>query len=66
MTFDEAVHYFGSQTALAKAMGCSAPFVTEIKQKGEIPENWQWKLEGITNGVLRADDKYRPTEPTAA
>lgn len=53
MTYDQAVGFFGSQAALAKAMGVSSPSVYEWRNG--IPVIRQYQIELATNGLLKAD-----------
>lgn len=53
MTTDEAVRYFGSQHALATAIGCKQP---AISQWGERPPLLrQYQIQLLTGGKLVAD-----------
>lgn len=52
MTKQEAVAHFKSVTALAKALGVSAP---AIYQWDTVPPLRQMQLERITKGKLKAD-----------
>ncbi len=60
MKLEEAIEYFGSQRKLADALGVTPGLISQIKAAGEIPENHQWKLQGISGGALKVDTKYRP------
>jgi hypothetical protein len=60
MTITEAIKYFKNQAGLAEALGVTPGMITQIKTSGEIPEKYQWKIQGITNGALKVDKKYRP------
>lgn len=65
MTYDEALGVFGTQANLARALGISQSTVSLWGDgpRGEkvfkIPELYQFKLEVITSGALRADDGLR-------
>lgn len=53
MTTDEAVKHFGSQQALARAIGCKQP---AISQWGERPPMLrQYQIQLLTDGALMAD-----------
>ncbi len=60
MTTAEAINWFKTGTALAVALGCSSP---AISQWDEFPPPLrQLELERLTKGELRAEpecDKYR-------
>lgn len=55
MTIDDAREYFGTYSAIAKALGISKGAVTQWD--GEIPEVRQLELHKLTKGALRADAK---------
>lgn len=58
MTFNQSVKHFGSQASMAKALGVTPASVSQWKREGGIPENWQWKIQGITDGALKVDKKF--------
>ena len=53
MTRDEAVNFFGTQTALAEALGITQPTIAEWKEYP--PEIRQVQIERITKGKLKAE-----------
>ena len=53
MTYDQAIQYFGSMSALARAMGVSVPSVCDWRDG--IPEVRQYQIELATGGKLVAD-----------
>lgn len=57
MTYQEALDHFGTQVALAEALGIAQPTVSLWKRV--IPEAYQYQLEIITGGRLLVDAKYR-------
>jgi len=65
MTYDEALAVFGTQANLARALGITQSTVSLWGKgpRGEktfaIPPHYQYKLEIITSGALRADDNLR-------
>lgn len=65
MTYENAVRYFGSPTALAAAMGISTASVAEWKAANCIPEVRQYQIELATNGDLRADKPALRTKTAA-
>ncbi len=57
MRKDEAVSFYGSQAALARALGIAQPSVADW---GEFPpDRRQLQLEHITNGDLKAEPGCR-------
>ena len=65
MTYDEAMGIFGTQANLARALGLSQSSIS-LWGKGPrgakvfaIPPAYQYQLEVITNGKLRADAELR-------
>jgi DNA-binding transcriptional regulator YdaS (Cro superfamily) len=53
MRTDEALSYFGSQKALAEALGITQPSVAEW---GEFPPGGrQLQIEKVTGGALKAE-----------
>lgn len=54
MTKSQAVHHFGSISALAKALGVTYEAVRQWRQ---VPELRQYQIERITKGALRAGQK---------
>jgi predicted XRE-type DNA-binding protein len=63
MTKDEVVKHFGSQAAVATALGIRQPSVAEWSDP--LPELRQLEIERLTEGKLRAGhecDKYRVPE----
>jgi len=65
MTYDEALSVFGTQANLARALGVTQSTVSLWGKgaRGEkvftIPDAYQFQLEVITSGALRADDRLR-------
>lgn len=54
MTPQEVLRYFGTQSNIAKAVGCKDSSVSEWFDKGEVPEGRQYQIELATRGFLRA------------
>jgi DNA-binding transcriptional regulator YdaS (Cro superfamily) len=52
MKKSEAVAFYGTQAALAKALGIEP---AAVSQWIEIPEVRQYQIEVLTGGVLKAD-----------
>lgn len=64
MTKDDAIKHFGSQRALAEALGIEQPSVAGWS---EIPPLRQLQIEFVTKGTLRADAVIKkPRKPIAA
>lgn len=60
MTLEQAVKHFGSQAAVARAIGISPEAVSMwVKRGGAIPELAQRRLEDATKGKLKADRKRK-------
>lgn len=57
MTYHDAIEHFGTQVKLARALGISQPTVS--CWRGVVPAQYQYQLEVITRGRLRADDELR-------
>ena len=55
MTPQDLQKHYGTQTAIARALGAAQSSVAEWFQNGRIPEGRQYQIELATNGVLRAD-----------
>ena len=53
MTYTQVLEHYGSQTALARALGISQPTVS--LWKGQIPLRYQYQLEVITNRALKVN-----------
>lgn len=54
MKIDNAIKHFGSQVALADALGVQQPAVSMWKTRGKIPHLQQLRIEHLTNGKLKA------------
>lgn len=57
MTYAQAIRFFGSQTKLADALDVSQPAVSCWGKV--IPPLYQYQIEVMTRGVLRADARLR-------
>ena len=59
MKTQEAIHFFGTQAALARALGIKAPSIADWGEN--VPPLRQLQLERITNGELTASpDVFAP------
>lgn len=63
MTKDDAINYFGSQAALADALGIKQPSVAEWDS---VPDLRQLQLEILTHGKLKADPAIKQPGEQAA
>lgn len=54
MKIEQVIKFFGSQVALAEALGVQQPAVSMWKSRGRIPHLQQLRLEHITHGKLKA------------
>lgn len=57
MKIDNVIKHFGSQIAVADALGVTQPTISNWKARGKIPQLQQLRIEHITRGKLRADSK---------
>ena len=56
MTPEQAIEHFGSQSELARQLGCGRATVSQWKQVfGFIPKGRQYEIEVLTDGKLKAD-----------
>ena len=53
---NRAVAHFGSQRALADALGIRQPSIVEWYQRGSVPLDRCEAIELLTDGAVRADD----------
>lgn len=54
MAPQDLLDHFGTQSEIARVLGCAQPSVFEWFEKGQIPEGRQYQIELATNGALRA------------
>ena len=66
MTYDDALAMFGTQVNLAAALGITQSTISSTWGSGSrdsrtfaIPPKYQYQLEVITRGKLRADQELR-------
>lgn len=57
MTYDDLISHFGTQVAIADALGIAQPTVSSWR--GVVPPKYQYQVEVITEGALRADEELR-------
>lgn len=60
MLTQTAIKYFGTRTALAKALGIRAPSTYNWGET--VPRARQYELERLTNGDLKADWPPKPDQ----
>lgn len=64
MNIQDLISHFGSQAAIAKALGTSDQVVSAWKSKNRIPLGRQYEIQILTAGKLRAaanlTDQTRP------
>lgn len=53
---NDAINFFGSQTALAKAIGLSQPYVQNWLRRGKVPADKCIAIEQATNGLVSRFD----------
>jgi transcriptional repressor of cell division inhibition gene dicB len=63
MTYNQALSRFGTQVKLASALGITQPTVSAWGSV--IPAQYQYQLEIITDGALRADAELRQPRQAA-
>ena len=63
MKADEAIDFYGTQGALAQALGIRQPSVARWAKTGRVPALQQIRLEKLTKGRLKADPKVFKPNP---
>jgi hypothetical protein len=58
MTYEQVKRHFGSQGAIARALGIRQASVAGWKQAARVPHGRQYELQVLTGGVLKADGKH--------
>jgi DNA-binding transcriptional regulator YiaG len=58
MNIQDLIDHFGSQAAIAKALGTSAQVVSAWKVKNRVPIGRQYEIQLLTAGKLRADPAH--------
>lgn len=54
MKIDQVIKHFGSQVAVANALGVQQPTISNWRTRGRIPHLQQLRLEHVTKGKLKA------------
>jgi len=54
MKIDQVIKFFGSQVAVAQALGVQQPTISMWRTRGRIPHLQQLRLEHVTKGKLKA------------
>ena len=60
MTYDQVIKRFGTQIRLAAVLGITQPTISAWGKV--VPARYQFQLEVLTNGELRADRALVPTQ----
>ena len=55
---NDAINFFGSESALAKALGIKPSSVYDWRDV--VPDLRQLQLESLTHGELKADERLKP------
>lgn len=55
MTPQDLLVFFGSKSAIARALGCKPNSVSEWFDAGQVPDGRQYQAQIATNGALKAD-----------
>jgi hypothetical protein len=66
MNMQDLIEHFGTQSAIAKALGTSDQVVSSWKVKNRIPLGRQYEIQILTAGKLRADAGRGDREESAA
>jgi DNA-binding transcriptional regulator YdaS (Cro superfamily) len=54
MKIDDVIRHFGSQVAVADALGVQQPTISNWRTRGSIPQLQQLRIQHITKGKLKA------------
>ncbi len=57
MTYEEVLRHYGTQVKIGEALGLKQSAISAWH--GVVPPHYQYQLEIITGGILRADDAIR-------
>lgn len=60
MTYEQVLSRYGTQIALAKALGITQPTISAWGRT--VPPRYQYQLEVISGGELRADRAEQSSE----
>lgn len=66
MTIQDLLDHFGTQTAIAKALGTSVQVVSAWNAKNRVPLGRQYEIQVLTCGKLRADPAHSVSPRAAA
>lgn len=56
MQVEKIIKHFGSQVAVAQALGVAQPTISMWKARGRVPPLQQLRLQELTDGQLRAEN----------
>jgi DNA-binding transcriptional regulator YdaS (Cro superfamily) len=62
MDINKVIKHFGSQVALAEAIGTTQPTISNWKTRGKIPALQQLRIQEATVGKIKADRKILATK----
>ena len=65
MKIDTVIKHFGSQLALAQALGIGQPTVSMWRARGSIPQLQQMRIEALTRGKIKAQPLLLPSKRAA-
>lgn len=54
MTYADVLTHFGTQVAIARALGITQPTVSAWR--GTVPARYQYQIAVLTRGALRVDE----------
>ena len=66
MNMQDLIDHFGTQSAIAKALGTSDQVVSAWKVKNRIPLGRQYEIQILTAGKLRADPMQATSQSESA
>lgn len=66
MNMQDLIDHFGTQSAIAKALGTSDQVVSAWKVKNRIPLGRQYEIQILTAGKLRADPMQQASQSESA
>ena len=58
MKYDDVVNYFGSASAVAKAINVSPAAVCKWRGLGYVPPLQAYRINRLTNGALKVGDDF--------
>ncbi len=55
MTYEQVINHYGNGINAAKALGIHSSSIYQWGSKGRVPFDTQYRIEVLTNGILKAD-----------